>query len=848
MSRHDPLQVAQADEAVLPKKTIESRTAPALAGESIIIAGNRVPVSGAKIVTYKEDSSWDFENKVHFDADRKYVHPRKTEKKDIVESQAQAATVIDMVVIHADITYSARDCYRVLLSRGFSTHFMVDWDGTIYQSTDVARKAIHASSEFLPDVNGRSIGIDMNCPQMNYAKGEAPSASGALASQFAQGGERRMSEIKEINGVPWRSWGYSDLQYDALIKLLAALGRELPKLRLTAPIDERGEIIWQVPAEFDTEKIGIYGHMHLTAQKFDPGPGFDWPRVLQGLSQEHNSFPLDLIEGRTIANLLTEQKVKEVAERYYKNNESSELGGYYPIGRGGQWHAGVHLHQRVGAPVRAMFQGTVVAARNGDEPELGSNNFVLLRHEVPFDPRDDAPKFVFFSLYMHLQRFDAALDAPLEAKAEAPEGTAPSWITAAKRIDTGKLEQEPQSGDGDAGEPSAEEAGDKAAKGAKGGKGKRKGGKGTKGDKAAQGEDRRDRKGDDDEESDDDEGTDVETSDDDDDSRRFGRNFKPFLDVGKHLAALERGDVALFALSGPERVAVAAGDIVGKVGNFGDEEDEASEGVLHVEIFADHGWRQVVDLLGTHGQHWTEAQADTDDNLTIDTDDLLRTITPDSVDRKSQELEDFVFSSRVVPLDDILEFYNRDVSEDGQKAKIRQTITRHVSEWSDQVDWFKSMATAQGWDERVAELTTTLQTEQGEWLRGFFARQLYRTQPFVWLTANVAKHIGLEVGGTWNGQLTYFHPIHFLMWMTFHTNTRLRVLAKGRTKAELKKLREQERKAAEERKQRGEFPEDDDHEAGEFDDELSDVRDPSEVLQDLWELSSLPGEWQRRER
>ena len=28
-----------------------------------------------------------------------------------------------------------------------------------------------------------------------------------------------------------------------------------------------------------------------------------------------------------------------------------------------------------------------------------------------------------------------------------------------------------------------------------------------------------------------------------------------------------------------------------------------------------------------------------------------------------------------------------------------------MSEWSDQVDWFKSMAVAQGWNERVEELT-----------------------------------------------------------------------------------------------------------------------------------------------
>ena len=833
MSRAPDTMVAQLDdeEAVVPRRTIENKTAPSNARDSIICAGQRIDVPGARIVTFEEDHSWDFARLEHFDLDRSYVYPRKDAQKQAVETLSQAQDVVDMVVIHADITINARECFRILKSRGFSTHFMVDWDGTIYQSTDTAKKAIHAACEFIPDVNNHAIGIDVNCLQMNYARGEVPAASGAMAAQFGQGGERRMSETIEINGVPWKSWGYTDLQYDAMIKLLAALGKTYPKLKLAAPIDERGEVLWQVPAEFDLEKIGIYGHMHLTPQKFDPGPGFDWARVLQGLTQEHNSFPVDLIEGRTIANLLTEQKVKEVAGRYFKNTEGSELGGYYPVGKGGQWHGGVHLHLKEGAPVRAMFSGTVVAARNGDEPELGSNNFVLLRHEVPFDPRDDTRTFVFYSLYMHLRRFDQNVDKPSDPAVPLPPDACPEWTTSAKRVDTGKEEaadDDDQGGDA----PEASEGG----KGGKGAKPKRKRGK-----------DEEVIVHDDSTTEDEDEGSD-EPVEEDEDEARFGRKFKPFLDVGDHLAALARGDVALFALTGKEQIRVAAGDLIGRAGKFGDDEDAADEGVTHVEVFADNTWRQVVDLLGTHGQHWVEAQADVDDNLTVDTEDLLRLIMPDALHRKPQKLDDFVFSARAVTTDDILEFYNRDVAESDRKDYVRRSITRHVSEWSDQVDWFRSMSTAQGWDERVAELTSVLQDEQGRWMRSLFARQIYRTLPFVWLTEKVAKHLKLEVGGTWDGQLTYFHPIHFLMWMTFHTNTRLRVLSKGRTKAQLKALRAKERKLADERKLRGEFPEDDDHDQQDFDDSLSDIRDPSEVLDELWSLSPMQGEWERQDR
>jgi N-acetyl-anhydromuramyl-L-alanine amidase AmpD len=822
MSRR--IDLAQLDDDVsAPRRTIKQDNAPSNARESLIAGGQRIDVPGAKIVTFEEDRSLDFARLEHWDLNRSYVYQRRNAKKQPVETLIDAQDVVDMVVIHADITTTSRACFNVLKSRGFSTHFMVDWDGTIYQSTDAAKKAIHAASDYIDNVNNRAIGIDVNCLQNNYARSPELEARdrATLASQFGRDGMRRTSETIEINGVPWRSLGYTDVQYDALIKLLAGLSKAFPKLKLAAPIDERGEILWQVPAEFDLERIGIYGHMHLTAQKFDPGPGFDWGRVLQGLAQEHNSFPIDLLPGRTIANLLTEQKVKEVAGLYYKNTENSELGGYYPIGKGGQWHGGVHLHAKEGADVRAMFKGTVVAARNGDPVRgAGSNNFVLLRHEVPFDPRDETRVFVFFSLYMHLRQFDQNKHKSLDHDVAPDPDTAPEWVTAAGRIDTGKQDEE----------------GDEAAAGNE--KGKR--------DEGHEGARTRD----DDEERDTERDASDERDEDDDSLEGgllFKRGAKPYLDVGKHLAALARGDVALFDITGKEQTRVSAGDLIGRVGSWGEEADSDEEGVVHVEVFADDSWRQIVDLLGIHGEHWVELEADVDDNLTVDTEDLIRVIMPDALGRQRHKLDDYAFSARSVTTDDIMEFYARDVGDDAQKRWVRRAISRHVSEWSDGVDWFKSMVSAEGWSERVDELTRLLQDEQGKWVRTLFAREMYRHLPYVWLNQEVAEHIGLQFGKTWDGRLTYFHPIHFLMWMTFHTNTRLRVLSKGRSKAQLKAMRAKERKLAEQRRQRGEIPEDFDHDTDFEVEDVSDLRDPAQALEELWGAPPLPGDWERRD-
>ena len=800
-----------------PTNTVEY-AGPANAHDYLIIAGEKRTVPGARIITFVDDASWDFSKLIHPDPNSKYVQPRHNDKGLPIADLTTIQGIVDMVVIHSDITIDSQSCFRVLKQRGFSTHFMVNWDGTIYQGTDPANMAMHAASELSKNVNNHSIGIDVNCLQMNYvSSGDVDPGKAGLAAQMATGATRRMSDVVEINGVPWKSWGYTDAQYDALVKLLQELSTHFPKLKLAAPMDERGEVIWQVPEAIDTEKMGIYGHMHLTAQKFDPGPGFDWPRLIQGLTKEHNDLPVELVKGTSIATLLTEEKVQALAEHYFRNTEGSELGGFYPVGLGGQWHGGIHLHARRGSEVHAMMDGVVVAARNGVTPELGSNNFVLLRHEVPFDPQDDKRTFVFYSLYMHLQRFDADMDkndAAYQDKlldARLLEQMAPEWVSNARRSVTGK--------DEDADAAKAKESPPDAAPKTDPAKPKKKDAPKPKVQAPAQKA--------------------KKAGDDEDEDKPI--EYKPFLDHGPHLAALKLGDVALFAIDGSDQTKVAAGKVIGRVGNFG--ESDGDEGVLHVEVFADGRWRQVVDLLGLHSKYWTEIEADTDDNLMVDTAELLRAIAPDPDSHVRKKRSDFILSSRSVVAEDVIDFYGH--GDKTARAELHRSITRHVSEWSDQVDWFKSMATAQGWDERVEALTKLLQDERGAWRTTLFAQQIAAQLPFMWLTADVAKHIGLETGGQWDGILYYFHPVHFVLWLTFHTNTRLRVLAKGRDKKQLLELRAKEQKAEEERRKAGGFPEDDDHGGGDDTGGLDEVADPAEVLGSLWDVPSQPGEWQR---
>jgi hypothetical protein len=70
-------------------------------------------------------------------------------------------------------------------------------------------------------------------------------------------------------------------QYDALVKLTAALCNEFPKIAPDAPRDEHGKVVDHVLDEDAWRDFhGILGHFHVQANKTDPGPAFDWEPFL----------------------------------------------------------------------------------------------------------------------------------------------------------------------------------------------------------------------------------------------------------------------------------------------------------------------------------------------------------------------------------------------------------------------------------------------------------------------------------------------------------------------------------------------------------------------------------------
>ena len=92
---------------------------------------------------------------------------------------------VDQFVIHYDVAGTSRTCFHVLHDqRGLSVHFMLDIDGTIYQTLDLKERAWHATTS-----NDRSVGIEI----ANIGA-YPPEKDGTLAQWYAKapGGRTRI--------------------------------------------------------------------------------------------------------------------------------------------------------------------------------------------------------------------------------------------------------------------------------------------------------------------------------------------------------------------------------------------------------------------------------------------------------------------------------------------------------------------------------------------------------------------------------------------------------------------------------------------------------------------------------
>jgi N-acetylmuramoyl-L-alanine amidase len=303
--------------------------------------------------------------------------------------------MVKQFVVHHDGCLNAEMCFNVLQNeRGLSVHFLLDNDGTIYQTIDLGLMAYHAA-----EWNLWSIGVEL-CNRGDAIK---------EPDYYRRHGDpNRGTALCKINNNTIKSFVYTDAQMKAFIQLCRALTKLLPNLPADYPQSTPGEQMWNTLPNALAEReryAGYIGHYHLTQQKWDPGP-FDFKDFCSKLRGAlcFPMFPrMEPAKPEDTKPIVPDDggDLKQAANDLYKLNEERADGGFFPVAPWGEsrlWHGGIHVIGKLDGGVFAPYPGRLVAARMGQDSSIGSFNFVLLRHELSLGKA----KIRLYSLYMHL--------------------------------------------------------------------------------------------------------------------------------------------------------------------------------------------------------------------------------------------------------------------------------------------------------------------------------------------------------------------------------------------------------------------------------------------------------------
>ncbi len=316
---HQPSSTAEnrpAPFATLDAPSPSARNIP-VPGQSIVVAGTRVQI-GAPVVLWTQPGGYDaYSRALAFPSTPpadpptglRYLPGRECAPEKTLQ---QLRECVDQFVLHYDVCGTSRVCFKVLHDqRKLSVHFLLDLDGTIYQTLDVAETAWHATKS-----NGRSVGVEI-ANIGAYPPGQSSALDEWYTSdelgprvripvRLGEPGIRtqdfvaRPSQPQRVRGTiqdqELEMWDLTPAQYESLARLSAGLHRALPKIRLEAPREVPGVSSSAVSTRALSQEAweafsGILGHYHVQDEKYDPGPAFDWDRLLRRARELASRMP-----------------------------------------------------------------------------------------------------------------------------------------------------------------------------------------------------------------------------------------------------------------------------------------------------------------------------------------------------------------------------------------------------------------------------------------------------------------------------------------------------------------------------------------------------------------------------
>jgi N-acetyl-anhydromuramyl-L-alanine amidase AmpD len=218
--------------------------------------------------------------------------------------------VVDQFVMHFDVAGVSQNCFKTLQDdRDLSVHFMLDVDGTIYQTLDLKERAWHATTS-----NDRSIGVEIanigaypvkeKNPLNQWYKTDANGLTtlsmpprvgngGIRTTNFVGHPARNEPVYGNIQGEDLVQYDFTPQQYAALVKLTATVCKIFPKLKCRYPVDANGHLITHKLADHDLKQYeGLIGHYHIQTDKVDPGPAFNWDYIVTNAQRLMANEPL----------------------------------------------------------------------------------------------------------------------------------------------------------------------------------------------------------------------------------------------------------------------------------------------------------------------------------------------------------------------------------------------------------------------------------------------------------------------------------------------------------------------------------------------------------------------------
>lgn len=268
--------------------------------DDLIIVTGQSYHTGTRVITWQEEGGFNAYDFVPTPEGGKENHGVRRPSADAPPPDAVDLAglqmLVDQFVLHYDSEGFSHRTFPILQKRGLSAHFLLDVDGTLYQTLDLRERAYHATI-----ANSRSIGIEIAHPGAYPATetkeleawyesspngetrqritGEDP----VFARRFVVRPVRSAAVAGIVNGQDLRQYDFTAAQYAALIKLTAALHRIFPRIALDYPRDQDGQVRRDKLSDEEFENFnGVLGHHHIQVNKVDPGPAFQWDLLIDG--------------------------------------------------------------------------------------------------------------------------------------------------------------------------------------------------------------------------------------------------------------------------------------------------------------------------------------------------------------------------------------------------------------------------------------------------------------------------------------------------------------------------------------------------------------------------------------